>query len=117
MEEDEPYLVDHSVTLRLKQNKSIGNNASPPSSEIEQRVLFAKEAAQRSNSAAEGDRQYDYISERMLPASINQAMPILTVDQFSDKKNTLLALSNNSARTSEVKNSAITNRLSGNKLQ
>ena len=66
------------------------NSFAPPSSEIEQRVLLAKEAA-RSSSVVDSDRQYDYVSERMLPASVNQAMPILTIDQFSERKNTLIA--------------------------
>ena len=45
------------------------------SSEVEQRVLFAKQAKAKANHE-DSDKQYDYVTEKMIVTEVNRGRPI-----------------------------------------
>ena len=62
------------------------------SSEVEQRVLFAKQA--KANASHEdSSKQFDYAAEKMVVTEVNRGRPILQQDKFDENRRALAFLS------------------------
>ena len=62
------------------------------SSEVEQRVLFAKQAKAKA-SHEDSNKQFDYAAEKMIVTEVNRGRPILQQDKFDENRRALAFLS------------------------
>ena len=59
-------------------------------SDVEQRLVFAREAKEKADQA-ESKMAYDYASEKMVSQEVKRARPILDKDSYNEIKNKLRA--------------------------
>ena len=57
-------------------------------SEVEQRVLFAKQSKKQADHE-DSKKQFDYVTEKMVVSNVNRGRPIYQQEQFNDSKRQL----------------------------
>ena len=62
------------------------------SSEVEQRVLFAKQAKVKASNE-NSQKQFDYATEKMIVTEVNRGRPIFQQDTYNENKRALAFLS------------------------